>query len=127
MITCDLSTSKTDPTGRMSYPKCMASNPYEPYSDVFLGLALLIFCRNSESGNRVFSHTGMPAVATHHLHKVLDALTEQEQIVLAVSKDLVGLHTPKKTGCSKLYDNECTVSVAIEKRCDHNLLGSQGS
>ena len=127
MITCDLSTSKTDPTGRMSYPKCMASNPYEPYSDVFLGLALLFFCRNSESGNRVFSHTGMPAVATHHLRKVLDALTEQEEIVLAVSKDLVGLHSPKKTGCSKLYDNECTVSVAIEKRCDHNLLGSQGS
>ena len=39
---------------------------------------------------------------------------------------MVGLHTAKKTGCSKLYDNECTVSVAIEKRCDHNLHGSQG-
>ena len=35
--------------------------------------------------------------------------------------------TPKKSGCSRLYDNECTVAVAIEKRCDHHLHGSQGS
>ena len=127
MILFDVSTSKTDPTGSLSYAKCIASNPYEPHSDAFLGLAFLFFCRNSESDNRIFSYADMPATATIYLHKILDALTEHEETVLCCSKNLVGLHTAKKTGCSKLYDNECTVAVAIEKRCDHNLHGSQGS
>jgi hypothetical protein len=69
----------------------------------------------------------MPATATIYLKQVLDSLTPVEEMELGCSKDLVGLHTAKKTGCSKLYDNECTVSVAIEKRCDHNLHGAQGA
>jgi hypothetical protein len=127
MILFDVSTSKTDPTGVMSYAKAIASNPFDPYSDAFLGLAILFFCRNSESDNRIFSYADMSATATIYLHKILDSLTEHEETLLCCSKHLVGLHTAKKTGCSKLYDNECTVAVAIEKRCDHHLHGSQGS
>jgi hypothetical protein len=127
MILLDLSTSKTDPTGILSYAKCIASNPFEPFSDVFLGLAILFFCRHANSDNRLFSYADMPATATIYLKQVLDSLTPVEEMDLGCSKDLVGLHTAKKTGCSKLYDNECTVSVAIEKRCDHNLHGSQGA
>ena len=41
MLLFDLSTSKTDPTGILSYAKCIASNPFEPFSDVFLGLDIL--------------------------------------------------------------------------------------
>jgi hypothetical protein len=127
MLLFDLSTSKTDPTGILSYAKCIASNPFEPFSDVFLGLAILFFCRHANSDNRLFSYADMPATATVYLKQVLDSLTPVEEMELGCSKDLVGLHTAKKTGCSKLYDNECTVSVAIEKRCDHNLHGSQGA
>ena len=127
MILFDVSTSKTDPTGVLSYAKAIASNPFDPHSDAFLGLAFLFFCRNSESDNRIFSYADMSATATIYLHKVLASLTEREETLLCCSKHLVGLHTAKKTGCSKLYDNECTVAVAIEKRCDHHLHGSQGS
>lgn len=127
MIFFDVSTSKTDPTGKLSYAKAIASNPSDPHSDAFLGLAFLFFCRNSESNNRIFSYADMSATATVYLHKILDSLTEVEETSLCCSKTLVGLHTAKKTGCSKLYDNECTVAVAIEKRCDHHLHGSQGS
>jgi hypothetical protein len=126
MILFDVSTSKTDPTGVLSYAKAIASNPFDPYSDVFLGLAFLFFCRNSESDNRIFSYADMSATATIYLHKILDSLTEHEAMSLCCSKHLVGLHTAKKSGCSRLYDNECTVAVAIEKRCDHHLHGSQG-
>jgi hypothetical protein len=125
MILFDTQTSKTDPSGISTYAKCIASNPFEPHSDVFLGLAFLFFCRDSESDNHLFSYADMPATATIYLRKVLDSFTESEEIVLGCSKNLVGLHTAKKTGCSKLYDNECTVAVAIEKRCDHSLQGSQ--
>ena len=127
MIMFDVSTSKTDPTGVLSYAKAIASNPMDPHSDAFLGLAFLFFCRNSESDNRIFSYADMSATATIYLQKVLASLTEREETLLCCSKHLVGLHTAKKTGCSKLYDNECTVAVAIEKRCDHHLHGSQGS
>ena len=127
MILFDVSTSKTDPTGVLSYAKAIASNPLDPHSDAFLGLAFLFFCRNSESDNRIFSYADMPATATIYLRKVLDSLSEREETSLCCSRHLVGLHTAKKTGCSKLYDNECTVAVAIEKRCDHHLHGSQGS
>jgi hypothetical protein len=127
MLLFDLSTSKTDPTGILSYAKCIASNPFEPFSDVFLGLAILFFCRNANSDDRLFSYADMPATASVYLKQVLDSLTPVEEMELGCSKDLVGLHTAKKTGCSKLYDNECTVSVAIEKRCDHNLHGAQGA
>ena len=127
MLLFDLSTSKTDPTGILSYAKCIASNPFEPFSDVFLGLAILFFCRHANSDDRLFSYADMPATATIYLKQVLDSLTPVEEMELGCSKDLVGLHTAKKTGCSKLYDNECTVSVAIEKRCDHNLHGAQGA
>jgi hypothetical protein len=127
MILFDVSTSKSDPTGVLSYAKAIASNPFEPYSDAFLGLAILFFCRNSESDNRIFSYADMSATATVYLHKILDSLSDHEETLLCCSKNLVGLHTAKKTGCSKLYDNECTVAVAIEKRCDHHLHGSQGS
>ena len=127
MLLFDLSTSKTDPTGILSYAKCIASNPFEPFSDVFLGLAILFFCRNANSDDRLFSYADMPATASIYLKQVLDSLTPVEEMELGCSKDLVGLHTAKKTGCSKLYDNECTVSVAIEKRCDHNLHGAQGA
>jgi len=125
MILFDTQTSKTDPAGISTYAKCIASNPFEPHSDVFLGLAFIFFCRDSESDNHLFSYADMPATATIYLRKVLDSFTESEEIVLGCSKTLVGLHTAKKTGCSKLYDNECTVAVAIEKRCDHSLQGSQ--
>ena len=125
MILFDTQTSKTDPSGISTYAKCIASNPFEPHSDVFLGLAFIFFCRDSESDNHLFSYADMPATATLYLRKVLDSFTESEEIVLGCSKNLVGLHTAKKTGCSKLYDNECTVAVAIEKRCDHSLQGSQ--
>ena len=125
MILFDPQNSKSDPAGINSYAKCIASNPFEPHSDVFLGLAFLFFCRDSESDNRLFSYADMPATATSYLRNILDSFTESEEIVLGCSKNLVGLHTAKKTGCSKLYDNECTVAVAIEKRCDHNLQGSQ--
>ena len=127
MILFDVSTSKTDPSGTLSYAKCIASNPKDPYSDAFLGLAFVFFCRNSDSDNRIFSYADMPATATVYLHKILDSLTLNEEMMLCCSKHLVGLHTAKKSGCSKLYDNECTVAVAIEKRCDHNLHGSQGA
>ncbi len=125
MILFDTQTSKTDPAGIGSYAKCIASNPYEPHSDVFLGLGFIFFCRDSESDNHLFSYADMPATATIYLRKVLDSFTESEESVLGCSKNVVGLHTAKKTGCSKLYDNECTVAVAIEKRCDHTLQGSQ--
>jgi hypothetical protein len=125
MILFDTQTSKSDPSGKGSYAKCIASNPYDPHSDVFLGLAFLFFCRDSSSDNHIFSYADMPATATMYLRKALDSFTESEEIVLGCSKNLVGLHTAKKTGCSKLYDNECTVAVAVEKRCDHNLHGSQ--
>ena len=35
MLLFDLSTSKTDPTGILSYAKCIASNPFEPFSDLW--------------------------------------------------------------------------------------------
>ena len=127
MLLFDLSTSKTDPTGMLSYAKCIASNPFEPFSDVFLGLAILFCCRHANSDDRLFSYADMPATASIYLKQVLDSLTPAEEMELGCAKELVGLHTAKKTGCSKLYDNECTVSVAIEKRCDHNLHGSQGA
>jgi hypothetical protein len=126
MLLFDLSTSKSDPIGAMSYPKCIASNPCDPTSDAFLGLAFVFFCRDSDSGNRLFSYLDMPAAGARYLKKVLDSLNEDEIISLGCSKDFVGLHSAKKTGCSMLYDNEGTVAVAIERRCDHNLHGSQG-
>ena len=43
MIMFDVSTSKTDPTGVLSYAKAIASNPMDPHSDAFLGLAFLFF------------------------------------------------------------------------------------
>ena len=127
MLILDLSTSKSDPTGILSYPKCIASNPFEPHTDVFLGLAFLFFCRDTKSDNRLFSYADMPATASLYLKQVLDSLNDSEEDLLGCPKEQVGLHTAKKSGCSKLYDNECTVSVAIEKRCDHHLHGSQGS
>ena len=126
MLLFDLSTSKSDPIGALSYPKCIASNPCDPTSDAFLGLAFVFFCRDSDSGNRLFSYLDMNATGARHLKKVLDSLNESEIISLGCSKDFVGLHSAKKTGCSMLYDNEGTVAVAIERRCDHNLHGSQG-
>ena len=126
MLLFDLSTSKSDPIGALSYPKCIASNPCDPTSDVFLGLAFVFFCRDSDSGKRLFSYVDMPTAGTRYLKKVLDLLNESEIISLGCSKDYVGLHSAKKTGCSMLYDNEGTVAVAIERRCDHNLHGSQG-
>lgn len=127
MLLFDLSTSKTDPTGILSYPKCIASNPFEPQTDVFLGLGVLFFCRNAKSDKRIFSYADMPATASLYLKQVLDSLNDSEECLLGCPKQQVGLHTAKKTGCSKLYDNECTVSVAIEKRCDHHLHSSQGA
>jgi hypothetical protein len=126
MLLFDLSTSKSDPVGALSYPKCIASNPGDPTSDVFLGLAFVFFCRDSDSGNRLFSYVDMSTAGTRYLKKVLDSLNESEIISLGCSKDYVGLHSAKKTGCSMLYDNEGTVAVAIERRCDHSLHGSQG-
>ena len=127
MLLFDLSTSKTDPTGSLSYPKCISSNPFEPQTDVFLGFAVLFFCRDAKSDNRLFSYADMPATATLYLKQVLDSLNDSEELLLGCPKEQVGLHTAKKTGCSKLYDNECTVAVAIEKRCDHHLHSSQGA
>jgi len=98
MILFDTQTSKTDPSGISTYAKCIASNPFEPHSDVFLGLAFLFFCRDSESDNHLFRMQTCLRQPRFICERYWIRSLSQKKLYWAVPKILWACIQPKKLG-----------------------------